>query len=126
MSTPTWLRGELASSTSRGASLLLLPPAVALAQGGKLMAREEELAPVPAEEEDEAQVALESRGDEGGARQEPAVLRDTPELPQQAQAGQPGVSRALAEQQQLPRHRLVPQSKGLEQGSPGEPSRQEP
>ena len=47
-------------------------------------------------------------------------------LLQQAQEAQPAVSRALAEQQQPPRQRLVPQSKALEQGSPGEDRAQEP
>ena len=58
--------------------------------------------------------------------QEPAVAGWVAGLLQQAQALQPGVTRALAEQQQLPRHRLVPQSKPVEQDSPGELSRQEP
>ena len=49
-----------------------------------------------------------------------------PGLLQQAQKEQPAVSRAEAEQQQEPRHRLVPQSEEELQRSPGGSLRQAP
>ena len=58
--------------------------------------------------------------------QAPAVEGTVPSLPQQLHALQPGVRAADMEQQQPPRHKLVPQSKGVEQGSPGEKREQEP
>ena len=67
--------------------------------------------------------------EEGDAatRQLPAVAATVEASPQQVQEVQPpGASSAEAEQQQPPRQRLLPQSKGVEQGSPGEESAQEP
>ena len=53
--------------------------------------------------------------------QDPAVLAVMPPVLQHVQAAQVVPScKALAAQQQPPRHSLVPQSKSLLQGSPGE------
>ncbi len=124
MSTPKRLRGELTGSTSRGVSLELLPPAVASAHGGRVMERGVWMVPLLVALPVALQVML-----EGGSRlvrQLPAVLTEVAGLLQQAQAGQPGVRRALAEQQQPLWHMLVLQSKALPQGSPGESCTQEP
>ena len=56
----------------------------------------------------------------------PAVSAVVPERDRQRQLAQFDVAAALAEQQQPPRHKFVPQSKLEVQDSPGELRRQEP
>ena len=119
MSTPYVLRGEVDGRSTRGVA------SVTLAEGGKAMTRDRgtdvEMDTVALHCKVVLVVAIKAV-----ELQAPAVAAVVEALAQHAQEAQPRVCSAGAAQQQPPRHRLVPQSAGEAQASPGELSRQVP
>ena len=112
MSTPWVFKGEVEGRKTRGVA------SDTLAEVGKVMTREREVREVFKERAVELQarervVAL-------VAEHAPAVEAVVVELARHVQAVHPVVFTAAEEQQQDPRHRLLPQSMLLAQASPGE------
>ena len=122
MSTPYALRGDVGGSSTRGAAPLTL------AEGGKAMTRDRGTEALMDTVPLQGRVAGAGRAAEAGTAEVQAPARDggVEALARQAQAAQPSVCTADAAQQQPPWHRLVAQSKGEAQGSPGEKVAQEP
>ena len=112
-STPWVFRGEVEGRNTRGMA------SVTLAVEGKVMTREREVREV-----DRAREVVALQGRERVVAlvvaQDPALVAVVLELLRQVQEVHPVVSTAVAEQQQDPRHRLVPQSALLAQACPGE------